>query len=419
MPESHDRHKGEKETVVYRQNSPGEHHVIPHFDSDTSCIIVAEHCFHAVPEDSSYIKGVISHNEFPRDDSNAQATMDFLFNQTESDKIQNVSLLNSYSGINVDVTEEESDEEGEKLHGIRNVVSTGKELSLLSMTQSFTEGRSLGSSRESCLVQQSGLSISVVDQKAADIVYDTLRLIDEVLQLESTMPPRERSTVDAGIEEPQFTNQTISGIEKDSAFETQSLFAIATQEGSNIRGQSALNKKDEINSLFHSAPLIFPETSDIAISMATASITKNKRSSRKTSHLSDVETGITYDCAEITKTAFIDSGSGNPSESSLTDSNTRQFHIVVKTHPDGGWGWVVCLGAFLVQFIALGMQNSAGIVYTELVKELKSKRGATGSYQIHFLSLLLVNSQSRVELTFFPRGIPKFNNTSWSSENLI
>lgn len=382
MPESHGRHKGEKEAVVYRQNSAGEQQVILHFDSDTSCINVAEHCFHAVPEDSSYIKGVISHNEFPRDDSNAQATMDFLFNQTESGKIQNVSLL--HSGINVDTTKEESDEEGE----IRNVVSIGKELSLLSTSKSFTEGRSLGTSRENCSLHQSGLSISVVDQKAADIVYDTLRLIDEVLKLESAMPPRERSTVDAGIEEPQFTNQTISGIEKDSAFETQSRFAIATQEGSNIRGQSALNKKDEINSLFHSAPLIFPETSDIAISITTASFTKNKRSSRKTSRLSEVETGITYDCAEITKTGFIDSGSGNCSESSLTDSNTRQFHTVVKTHPDGGWGWVVCLGAFLVQFIALGMQNSAGIVYTELVKELKSQRGATGLYQIHFLSLL-------------------------------
>lgn len=382
MPESHGRHKGEKEAVVYRQNSAGEQHVILHFDSDTSCINVAEHCFHAVPEDSSYIKGVISHNEFPRDDSNAQATMDFLFNQTESGKIQNVSLL--HSGINVDTTKEESDEEGE----IRNVVSIGKELSLLSTSKSFTEGRSLGTSRENCSLHQSGLSISVVDQKAADIVYDTLRLIDEVLKLESAMPPRERSTVDAGIEEPQFTNQTISGIEKDSAFETQSRFVIATQEGSNIRGQSALNKKDEINSLFHSAPLIFPETSDIAISMTTASFTKNKRSSRKTSRLSDVETVITYDCAEITKTGFIDSGSENPSESSLTDSNTRQFHTVVKTHPDGGWGWVVCLGAFLVQFIALGMQNSAGIVYTELVKELKSQRGAAGLYQIHFFSLL-------------------------------
>lgn len=382
MPESHGRHKGEKEAVVYRQNSAGEQHVILHFDSDTSCINVAEHCFHAVSEDSSCIKGVISHNEFSRDDSNAQATMDFLFNKTESGKVQNVSLL--HSGINVDTTKEESDEEGE----IRNVVSIGKELSLLSTSKSFTEGHSLGTSRENCSLHQSGLSISVVDQKAADIVYDTLRLIDEVLKLESAMPPREQSTVDAGIEEPQFTNQTISGIEKDSAFETQSRSAIATQEGSNIRGQSALNKKDEINSLFHSAPLIFPETSDIAISMTTASFTKNKRSSRKTSRLSDVETVITYDCAEITKTGFIDSGSGNPSESSLTDSNTRQFHTVVKTHPDGGWGWVVCLGAFLVQFIALGMQNSAGIVYTELVKELKSQRGATGLYQIHFFSLL-------------------------------
>lgn len=55
-----------------------------------------------------------------------------------------------------------------------------------------------------------------------------------------------------------------------------------------------------------------------------------------------------------------------------------QLHVNAKTHPEGGWGWVVCLGAFFVQFIALGMQNSAGILYTALVDEFKSPRGDTG-----------------------------------------
>ena len=395
MPESHERHKGEK-YVVSRQNSAGGNYDIPHFDSDISCASIGDHCLHAAPDGSRC-------KDFSEDDSNAleavlNATKGSLLNQTESGKLQDVSFL--HRDINVDTTKEASDEEDKIAHGIESAVSIGKELSLLGGTASFTEDRPLRKSDENCSLQQSGLSISVVDQKAADIVYDTLQPINELLQLESDISQRERSTVDAGIEEPQFTNLATLGIERDSVLNKQSLFAIETQEVSRIRGHRAANNdgeisslfhSGEISSLFHSAPLIFPETSDISLSMTTTPKTKNKssRSPRKSSRLSDLETGITCDCGEITEINSTDSRCGNPSDSSLTDSNTRQFHIVVKTHPDGGWGWVVCLGAFLVQFIVLGMQNSAGIVYTELVKELKSPRGATGSYQIHFLSLLL------------------------------
>ena len=386
MPESHERHKGEK-YVVSRQNSAGGNYDIPHFDSDISCVSIGDHCLHAAPDGSRC-------KDFSEDDSNAleavlNATKGSLLNQTESGKLQDVSFL--HRDINVDTTKEASDEEDKIAHGIGSAVSIGKELSLIGGTASFTEDRSLRKSDENCSLQQSGLSISVVDQKAADIVYDTLQLINELLQLESDISQRERSTVDAGIEEPQFTNLATLGIERDSVLNKQSLFAIETQEVSRIRGHRATNNDGEISSLFHSAPLIFPETSDISLSMTTAPKTKNKssRSPRKSFRLSDMETGITCDCGKITEINSTDRSSGNPSDSSLTDSNTRQFHIVVKTHPDGGWGWVVCLGAFLVQFIVLGMQNSAGIVYTELVKELKSPRGATGSYQIHFLSLLL------------------------------
>ena len=395
MPESHERHKGEK-YVVSRQNSAGGNYDIPHFDSDISCASIGDHCLHAAPDGSRC-------KDFSEDDSNAleavlNATKGSLLNQTESGKLQDVSFL--HRDINVDTTKEASDEEDKIAHGIESAVSIGKELSLLGGTASFTEDRPLRKSDENCSLQQSGLSISVVDQKAADIVYDTLQPINELLQLESDISQRERSTVDAGIEEPQFTNLATLGIERDSVLNKQSLFAIETQEVSRIRGHRAANNdgeisslfhSGEISSLFHSAPLIFPETSDISLSMTTAPKTKNKssRSPRKSFRLSDMETGITCDCGEITEINSTDRRSGNPSDSRLTDSNTRQFHIVVKTHPDGGWGWVVCLGAFLVQFIVLGMQNSAGIVYTELVKELKSPRGATGSYQIHFLSLLL------------------------------
>ena len=44
----------------------------------------------------------------------------------------------------------------------------------------------------------------------------------------------------------------------------------------------------------------------------------------------------------------------------------------------GWWGLVVCLGAFFIQFFMLGVQNSAGIIYTALVDEFKTPRGVTG-----------------------------------------
>ena len=72
------------------------------------------------------------------------------------------------------------------------------------------------------------------------------------------------------------------------------------------------------------------------------------------------------------------SDNNKTSGSQQLSSTDNEMGVGVKTHPDGGWGWVVCLSAFLVQFIALGMLNTAGIVYTELVKEFQSPRGATG-----------------------------------------
>lgn len=37
--------------------------------------------------------------------------------------------------------------------------------------------------------------------------------------------------------------------------------------------------------------------------------------------------------------------------------------------PEGGWGWIVCCGTFLVNFIVFGIHNSFGVVYEYLVNE--------------------------------------------------
>ena len=57
----------------------------------------------------------------------------------------------------------------------------------------------------------------------------------------------------------------------------------------------------------------------------------------------------------------------------------NQIHRDV-TPPDGGWGWVVCLGALMVNFLTVGQQNSAGVVYSALLNEHSSQRGETGKF---------------------------------------
>ena len=47
--------------------------------------------------------------------------------------------------------------------------------------------------------------------------------------------------------------------------------------------------------------------------------------------------------------------------------------------PDGGWGWVVCLGVSVVNFLTVGQQNSAGVIYDALMEEYSTSRGETGN----------------------------------------
>ena len=394
MPENHERHKQNME-LVCRQDSASENYVLPCFTSDTLCVNVGE----------SYLRTVSAssfQNELLKDALNTQqtvsnATQDSLeLSPKEAGDGQDSGVATFvHSDIDARINKQELDGEEEIVNGMHSVASIGKELSLLCRKKSFTvEEDHSGTSQEHCFLHQSGLNVSVVDQEAADIVYDTLRLMNEVLQFETEITERDRNTSESEIHDTQHTNLETSSIEKDLVQHTHCTrkdltCSLLTKQGvSNIEAQNATENKDEMSSLLHNAPLIYPETSDIAIAISgtTASTTKRKtsRSLRDRPSLSDVETGITSD---ITPSDMIDNCHGNPSENSLNDANTRQFNIVVRTHPDGGWGWVVCLGAFLVQFIALGMQNTAGIVYTELVKELKSQRGATGWYLSQALSL--------------------------------
>lgn len=49
-----------------------------------------------------------------------------------------------------------------------------------------------------------------------------------------------------------------------------------------------------------------------------------------------------------------------------------------KTHPDGGYGWIVVFCGFSIQFVAVGLQNSSGTIFPALIKEYNQSKGATG-----------------------------------------
>ena len=61
-----------------------------------------------------------------------------------------------------------------------------------------------------------------------------------------------------------------------------------------------------------------------------------------------------------------------PSKQKVTETNDND------PPPDGGWGWVVCLGAFMVNFLTVGQQNCAGVVYDALMEKYSTSRGETG-----------------------------------------
>lgn len=48
--------------------------------------------------------------------------------------------------------------------------------------------------------------------------------------------------------------------------------------------------------------------------------------------------------------------------------------------PDGGWGWYICCGTFVVNFIVFGIHNSFGVIYANLLDELKIGEAETGMY---------------------------------------
>ena len=56
--------------------------------------------------------------------------------------------------------------------------------------------------------------------------------------------------------------------------------------------------------------------------------------------------------------------------------------------PDGGFGWIVCAAAFLIQFIVLGTMNNFGILYVKLYEDFGRKAFLTCEILFSMLACL-------------------------------
>jgi len=50
-----------------------------------------------------------------------------------------------------------------------------------------------------------------------------------------------------------------------------------------------------------------------------------------------------------------------------------------KECPDGGYGWIICVAASVIQFIIVGIHNNCSILYTYLMKDLNTGPSETGN----------------------------------------
>lgn len=58
--------------------------------------------------------------------------------------------------------------------------------------------------------------------------------------------------------------------------------------------------------------------------------------------------------------------------------------------PDGGWGWMVVLAAFVINAVSEGISFSFGLLYSEFLVEFKSSKSATSWIGSLFIAMPLL-----------------------------
>lgn len=133
---------------------------------------------------------------------------------------------------------------------------------------------------------------------------------------------------------------------------------------------------------FSSAKKIFPFTWNLL-----AGVERVKRERYKTSHFQVSQLSF----EEFTRKLAI---MGKDTKENK-EIEKIQVEIHVRSAPDGGWGWLVCLAGFIAQFVVLGIQNNTGIIYKALLEEFKQSKGETSMY-FEFLTMYCLANHREV-----------------------
>lgn len=72
----------------------------------------------------------------------------------------------------------------------------------------------------------------------------------------------------------------------------------------------------------------------------------------------------------------------NEEKTEKSEKDTAVEVCVEDECPDGGYGWIICLAAAVIQFIILGIHNNFGILYTYFMKDLNAKPADTGKISL-------------------------------------
>ena len=84
--------------------------------------------------------------------------------------------------------------------------------------------------------------------------------------------------------------------------------------------------------------------------------------------------------------------SQNVGESNM--DNRKNFNRLFCTRnrvvQDGHWAWASLIAAALVQFIVMGIHNSFGNMFQQILKEFKWKESSSGMCKYNFLALRVV-----------------------------
>ena len=107
---------------------------------------------------------------------------------------------------------------------------------------------------------------------------------------------------------------------------------------------------------------------------------------------------------DILKFIEMEKNQKNSQNSSETESTNSAEQTTENEAPDGGWGWLVCLGSFVINFILDGTMFSFGVMLLTLLEyfgESKAKTSWIGSVLLGLSMILgkLMNCYTKKGLT--------------------